>query len=40
RIGPIPTTFFIAPDGEVKEIFIGQLNEAMIADKMSKILPK
>ncbi|GED24029.1 thiol-disulfide oxidoreductase ResA [Brevibacillus agri] len=39
RIGPIPTTFFIAPDGEVKEIFIGQLNEAMIADKLSKILP-
>ncbi|KNB71125.1 thiol-disulfide oxidoreductase ResA [Brevibacillus reuszeri] len=40
RIGPIPTTFFISPEGEVKEIFIGQLNEAMIADKVSKILPK
>ena len=39
RIGPIPTTFFISPEGEVKEIFIGQLNEAMIADKVSKILP-
>ncbi|MGG1659597.1 thiol-disulfide oxidoreductase ResA [Brevibacillus sp. NRS-1366] len=39
RIGPIPTTFFVSPEGEVKEIFIGQLNEAMIADKVSKILP-
>ncbi|MDR7314029.1 MULTISPECIES: thiol-disulfide oxidoreductase ResA [Brevibacillus] len=39
RIGPIPTTFFISPDGDVEEIFIGQLNEAMIAQKVSKILP-
>jgi peroxiredoxin len=39
RIGPIPTTFFIDPDGEVKEIFIGVLNEAMLADKVAKILP-
>lgn len=39
RIGPIPTTFFISPDGVVEEIFVGQLNEAMIADKVAKILP-
>ncbi|QRG69862.1 thiol-disulfide oxidoreductase ResA [Brevibacillus choshinensis] len=39
RIGPIPTTFFISPDGDVEEIFIGQLNEAMITQKVSKILP-
>ncbi|WP_301170745.1 thiol-disulfide oxidoreductase ResA [Brevibacillus nitrificans] len=39
RIGPIPTTFFISPDGDVEEIFIGQLNEALIAQKVSKILP-
>lgn len=39
RIGPIPTTFFISPDGEVEEIFIGQLNEAMISSKVAKILP-
>lgn len=39
RIGPIPTTFFISPDGDVEEIFIGQLNEAMITEKVSKILP-
>jgi peroxiredoxin len=39
RIGPIPTTFFIDPDGEVKEIFVGQLNEDMIAQKVAKILP-
>jgi len=40
RIGPIPTTFFIDADGEVQEIFIGQMNESMIADKVAKILPK
>ncbi|MFY0543005.1 thiol-disulfide oxidoreductase ResA [Brevibacillus sp. H7] len=40
RIGPIPTTFFIDGDGEVKEIFIGQMNEAIIADKIANILPK
>jgi peroxiredoxin len=39
RIGPIPTTFFISPDGTVEEIFIGQLNEALIASKVEKILP-
>ncbi|KQL49250.1 thiol-disulfide oxidoreductase ResA [Brevibacillus choshinensis] len=39
RIGPIPTTFFISPDGDVEEIFIGQLNEAMITEKVKKILP-
>jgi peroxiredoxin len=39
RIGPIPTTFFISPDGEVEEIFIGQLDEAMISSKVAKILP-
>jgi peroxiredoxin len=39
RIGPIPTTFFIDPDGEVKEIFIGEMNEAIIAEKVAKILP-
>lgn len=39
RIGPIPTTFFISPEGKVEEIFIGQLNEAMIASKVEKILP-
>ncbi|WNC17204.1 thiol-disulfide oxidoreductase ResA [Brevibacillus brevis] len=39
RIGPIPTTYFISPDGDVEEIFIGQLNEAMIAEKVTKILP-
>ncbi|MDF2683639.1 MAG: thiol-disulfide oxidoreductase [Brevibacillus sp.] len=39
RIGPIPTTFFISPDGDVEEIFIGQLNEAMISEKVKKILP-
>ncbi len=40
RIGPIPTTFFIDAEGEVQEIFIGQMNEAMIADKVAKIMPK
>ncbi|MBY0084458.1 thiol-disulfide oxidoreductase ResA [Brevibacillus sp. M2.1A] len=39
RIGPIPTTFFIDPDGEVQEVFIGQLDEAMIESKVTKILP-
>lgn len=39
RIGPIPTTFFISPEGKVEEIFIGQLNEALIASKVEKILP-
>ena len=39
RIGPIPTTFFISPEGTVEEIFVGQLNEAMIASKVEKILP-
>jgi peroxiredoxin len=39
RIGPIPTTFFIDPEGVVQEIFVGELNEAMIADKVAKILP-
>jgi len=40
RIGPIPSTFFISPEGEVKEIFLGQMNEAMITEKVTKILPK
>jgi peroxiredoxin len=40
RIGPIPTTFFIDAEGKVKEIFIGQMNESIIADKVAKILPK
>ncbi|PSK01955.1 thiol-disulfide oxidoreductase, partial [Brevibacillus sp. NRRL NRS-603] len=35
----IPTTFFIDPDGEVQEVFIGQLDEAMIESKVTKILP-
>lgn len=39
RIGPIPTTFFISPEGKVEDIFIGQLNEAMIESKVEKILP-
>lgn len=39
RIGPIPTTFFVSPDGKVEEIFIGQMNEAMIESKVAKILP-
>lgn len=39
RIGPIPTTFFISPEGKVEEIYIGQLNEALIASKVEKILP-
>lgn len=39
RIGPIPTTFFISPEGRVEEIFIGQLSEELIASKVEKILP-
>ncbi|CAJ1002901.1 MULTISPECIES: thiol-disulfide oxidoreductase ResA [Bacillales] len=39
RIDKIPSTFFIDPDGEVKEIFLGPLNEDMIAEKVAKILP-
>lgn len=39
RIGPIPTTFFIDKDGEVKEIFIGQMNEQIMTEKVAKILP-
>ncbi|MFD2371818.1 thiol-disulfide oxidoreductase ResA [Brevibacillus sp. GCM10020057] len=39
RIGPIPSTFFISPDGKVEEIFLGQMNEAMITEKVRKILP-
>ncbi|MED4569617.1 thiol-disulfide oxidoreductase ResA [Brevibacillus agri] len=39
RIGPIPTTFFIDPDGEVQEIFVGQMTESIIAENVAKILP-
>jgi peroxiredoxin len=39
RIGPIPTTFFISPDGKVEEIFIGEMKEAYIESKVMKILP-
>lgn len=39
RIGPIPSTFFISPEGKVEEIFLGQLNEALITEKVTKILP-
>lgn len=38
RIGPIPTTFFIDRDGEIEEIFVGQMNEAIISQKVAKIL--
>ncbi|MCC0562678.1 thiol-disulfide oxidoreductase ResA [Brevibacillus borstelensis] len=40
RIVPIPSTFFIDPDGKVQEIFLGPLNEDMITQKVAKILPK
>ncbi|MGE7271972.1 thiol-disulfide oxidoreductase ResA [Brevibacillus panacihumi] len=39
RIGPIPTTFFIDPKGEVKEIFIGEMSEEYIEKNVRKILP-
>jgi peroxiredoxin len=39
RIGPIPTTFFISPEGEVAEIFIGEMKEAYIESQVKKILP-
>jgi len=38
RIGPIPTTFFIDRDGEIEEIFIGQMNDAIISQKVANIL--
>jgi peroxiredoxin len=38
RIGPIPTTFFIDRDGEIKEIFIAQLTDDIIAEKVAQIL--
>ena len=38
RIGQIPTTYFIDRDGEIEEVFIGQMTDAMIAEKVAKIL--
>lgn len=39
NIGPIPTTYFIDKDGIVKDVVIGQMNEAIIQEKVAKILP-
>jgi len=39
NIGPIPTTFFIDKDGEVVVKKEGQMNEAFIADSLTKIMP-
>lgn len=39
NIGPIPTTFFIDKDGVVKDVVIGQMNAAIIQEKVAKILP-
>ncbi|MGC5324500.1 thiol-disulfide oxidoreductase ResA [Brevibacillus sp. SYSU BS000544] len=38
NIGPIPTTFFIDKNGIVKDVFIGQMNEQILQEKVAKIL--
>jgi peroxiredoxin len=38
RIGPIPTTFFIDRDGEIEEIFVGQMTDTIISQKVAQIL--
>lgn len=38
KIGPIPTTFFIDKNGVIKDVFIGQMNEQLLQEKVAKIL--
>ncbi|GAA4709395.1 thiol-disulfide oxidoreductase ResA [Brevibacillus fulvus] len=39
KIGQIPASYFIDEDGVVRDIFVGQMSEEFIADKVAKILP-
>lgn len=39
KIGPIPTTYFIDKNGVVRDVVIGQMTEAIIEEKVAKILP-
>lgn len=40
EVGPIPHTVFIYPDGRVKNVIIGQLNEKTIEKNLLEILPR
>lgn len=39
RTGPLPRSIFVGPDGKVKNIILGEMNERMIEENIQKILP-
>lgn len=39
-IGPLPTSIFIDPNGEVKRIELGEMSEKQIADYLESIKPE
>jgi peroxiredoxin len=39
HIGRIPASYFISPQGEIVEIFEGQMSESFIEERVKKILP-
>ncbi|HLR80014.1 MAG TPA: thiol-disulfide oxidoreductase ResA [Bacillota bacterium] len=40
KVGPIPSTFFISPEGEIVEIVEGALTLERLEDSFQKILPE
>lgn len=40
NIGPLPTSIFISPDGEVEHIVTGEMSETQIANYMESIKPE
>jgi len=39
QTGPLPRSLFISPDGKVKLIYLGEMNEEMIEASVKEILP-
>jgi len=40
QTGPLPRSLFISPDGKVKLIYLGEMNEEMIEASVKEILPR
>jgi peroxiredoxin len=40
NIGPLPTSIFIDPDGEIKQIVTGEMSEKVIAQYLDSIKPE
>ncbi|WP_068671974.1 thiol-disulfide oxidoreductase ResA [Oceanobacillus sp. Castelsardo] len=40
KVGPIPSTFFISPDGEIKEVVNGALTLEKLERSLQSILPE